>query len=58
MEELVVEHTTHVEGAQSVNFHHSLEGIEGQCAGLAQEISSCTCRVEEDSGWCWSSRQL
>ena len=52
------QHTRRVEGAQGVNVHHGLEGVEGQCAGRAQEVSGRTCGVQGDSGWCWSSRQL
>lgn len=47
-EELLIEHMRHIECAQGIDVHHGLEGIEGQCAGWAQEVSSCTCRMEED----------
>jgi len=31
-----------VEGAKSVDIHHCLEGVEGQSAGWAQEVSCST----------------
>jgi hypothetical protein len=46
-EELLINHTRHIEGANGVDVNHSLEGIEGQCTGRAQEVSSCTCKAEE-----------
>lgn len=57
-EELLIDHARHVEGPQGVNVHHGLEGIGGQRTGRTQEVSSRTCRVEGDRGWCWSPGQL
>lgn len=45
-EELLINHSRHIEGANSVDVNHSPKGIERQGAGRAQEVSSCTWRRE------------
>ena len=37
-EELLVAHARHVEGAQGVDVHHSLEGVGGQRRGTATPV--------------------
>lgn len=48
VEPLLINHFAGVEGTHGVDLHHGLEGVEGERAGRAQEVSSSICQQQTE----------